>query len=200
MTTTKADEHKIQKKKKNQKTKRVKRKEEEEKREKPVYLANGKTRAQRILTLLGFQSNELSNSIPSVASKLSHVKALLIDRQTDTDFSITSTIYINQQSNLLNVCSVRVPSGERGRNGPVNGQQIEGRLDVMWCRSAAREKGGVPGTRPGVRMTTNIHSVDQENNDHYKKRSLFAGWRPLSRRPVYTGLIGCAKIDQAFYY
>ncbi|KRX80133.1 hypothetical protein T06_16737 [Trichinella sp. T6] len=69
------------------KYKRVKRKEEEEeeeeeKREKPVYLANGKTRAQRILTLLGFQSNELSNSIPSVASKLSHVKALLIDRQT----------------------------------------------------------------------------------------------------------------------
>ncbi|KRZ83894.1 hypothetical protein T08_4615 [Trichinella sp. T8] len=105
-----------------------------------------------------------------------------------------------QQQQKLNVCSVRVPSGERGRNGPVNGQQIEGRLDVMWCRSAAREKGGVPGTRPGVRMTTNIHSVDQENNDHYKKRSLFAGWRPLSRRPVYTGLIGCAKIDQAFYY
>ncbi|KRY34184.1 hypothetical protein T01_2103 [Trichinella spiralis] len=64
-----------------------------------------------------------------------------------------------QQQQKLNVCSVRVPSGERGRNGSVNGQQIEGRLDVMWCRSAAREKGGVPGTRPAVRMTTNIRST-----------------------------------------
>ncbi|KRZ12934.1 hypothetical protein T11_6877 [Trichinella zimbabwensis] len=97
-------------------------------------------------------------------------------------------------------CLLRVPSGEKRKKAEQSGRSTGSlwtRVDWTSC-GAGQQRAKRAESRAGpVRSVGGVRRfVDQENNDHYKKHALFAGWRPLSRRPVYTGLIGCAKIDQ----